>query len=96
MSWELALRRAVGANRKRVVWQIVRRTASIGLFGALLGLFFYAVVVAPAITGALPELPLARPDLMFRAVIPPLLLALVAAIAPGLQVTGRPPSQVLR
>lgn len=96
MSWELALRRAVGASRKRVVWQIMRRTMSIGLFGAVLGLFFYAVVVAPAITGALPDLPLVRAGLMARAALLPVLLALVVAVVPGIRVTGRPPSQVLR
>jgi len=96
MAWEIALRRGVGATRRRMAGFILLRTAKIAVMGGAIGLFFYATVVAPALAKSMPEIPLADASLLVRAAGLPMLLALLAAVAPGLALLARPPSAILR
>ena len=96
MAWEIALRRGVGASRLRMAGFILRRTATVGMSGAVIGLFLYAVVLAPALAKAMPGIPLAEARLLAWSAGLPMLLALLAAVAPGLRLLQRPPSWLLR
>jgi putative ABC transport system permease protein len=95
LAWELALRRAVGASRRRMMWHVGIRTAVIGIFGGTLGLFFYASIVAPALAQAMPGMALGNPALLGRAAVVPVLLALVAGILPAVRLLRRPPGTLL-
>jgi len=96
MAWEIALRRGVGATRLRMAGFVVLRTAAVGVMGGAIGLFFYATVVAPALARSMPGIPLADAGLLVRAAGFPVLLALVAAMMPGLALLARPPGWILR
>ena len=96
IAWELALRRAAGATRRRMTRHILVRTGSIGIRGLLLGVFLYAVVVVPMLEREVPNLATATSPLLPLAAILPMLLALVAGIAPGLRLLRKPPSHLLR
>ena len=96
MAWEIALRRGVGATRRRMAGFILLRTAKIAVMGGALGLFFYATVVAPTLAKSMPGTPQADIGLLATAAVLPMLLALLAAVTPGLALLTRPPSSILR
>ncbi|HSE50904.1 MAG TPA: FtsX-like permease family protein [Gemmatimonadales bacterium] len=96
IAWELALRRGVGATRRRMAGFVLIRTAGVWIMGGVLGIFFYGVVVAPALARAMPGIPGAEPGHLLRVAVLPLLLALLAAITPGLLRLTRPPAAILR
>ena len=96
IAWELALRRGVGATRRRMAGLVLIRTARVWIMGGGLGLFFYGVVVAPALARAMPGISGAEPGHLLRAALLPLLLALLAAITPGLLRLSHPPAAILR
>ena len=96
IAWELALRRGVGASRRRMAGFVLVRTAAVWMMGGALGFFFYAVVVAPALARSMPGIAGADPGLLLRTAAIPLLLALLAAVAPGLLRLTHPPAAILR
>ena len=96
IAWEIALRRGVGATRRRMAGFVLVRTAAVWILGGVLGLFFYGVVVAPALARSMPATAGAAPGPLLRSAAIPLLLALLAAVAPGLWRLTRPPAAVLR
>lgn len=96
IAWELALRRGVGATRRRMAGFILVRTAAVWIMGGALGLFFYGVVVAPALARAMPGIAGADPGLLLQAAALPLPLALLAAVTPGLLRLTHPPAAILR
>jgi hypothetical protein len=96
IAWELALRRGVGATRRRMAGLVLVRTAAVWIMGGALGLFFYGVVVAPALASAMPGIAGAEPGLLLRAAALPLLFALLAAVTPGLLRLTHPPAAILR
>jgi ABC-type antimicrobial peptide transport system permease subunit len=50
LSHELAIRRAVGATRRRIAWWVLARAAGAGIVGTALGVFLYLSVMMPAVT----------------------------------------------
>lgn len=50
LSHELAIRRAVGATRRRIAWWVLARAAGAGIAGTALGIFLYLSVMMPAVT----------------------------------------------
>jgi hypothetical protein len=96
IAWELSLRRAVGASRRRMAGLVLVRTAAVWIMGGTVGFFFYGVVVAPALARSLPGIAGAGPGLLLRTAAIPLLLALLAAVTPGLLRLARPPAAILR
>jgi hypothetical protein len=96
MAWELALRRGVGATRRRMAGFVLVRTAAVWIMGGALGFFFYGVVVAPALARSMPGIGGAEPGLLLRTGAVPLLLALLAAVTPGLLRLTQPPAAILR
>jgi len=96
IAWELALRRGVGATRRRMAGLVLVRTAAVWIMGGALGFFFYAVVVAPALARSMPGIAGADPGLLLRTAAMPLLLALLAAVTPGLLRLTHPPAAILR
>ena len=50
LSHELAIRRAVGATRRRIAWWVLARAAGAGIAGTALGVFLYLSVMMPAVT----------------------------------------------
>lgn len=96
IAWELALRRGLGATRRRMAGFVLIRTAAVWILGGVLGLFFYGVMVAPALARAMPGISGAEPGHLLRAAALPLLLALLAAVTPGLLRLSHPPAEVLR
>ena len=96
IAWELALRRGMGATRRRMAGFVLVRTAAVWIMGGALGFFFHAVVVAPALARSMPGLAGADPGLLLRTAAIPLLLALLAAVTPGLLRLTHPPAAILR
>lgn len=96
IAWELALRRGVGATRRRMAGFVLVRTAAVWIMGGALGFFFYAAVVAPALARSMPGIAGADPGLLLRTAAIPLLLALLAAVTPGLLRLRHPPGAILR
>jgi hypothetical protein len=96
IAWELALRRGVGATRRRMAGLVLVRTAAVWIMGGVLGFFFYAVVVAPALARSMPGIAGADPGLLLRTALIPLSLALLAAVTPGLLRLADPPAAILR
>lgn len=96
MAWEIALRRGVGASRLRMAGFVVLRTAAVAVMGGALGLVFYAIVVAPTLARSMPGIPLMDAGVLLRAAGFPMVLALAAAVTPGLRLLSRPPSAILR
>jgi putative ABC transport system permease protein len=95
MAWELALRRALGARKRRIAGLVVVRTAGVATGGGALGLFLYGVILSGALSGTVAHLPLADFGLLIGAASVPAVLALVAGIIPGLRVLRRPPATLL-
>jgi hypothetical protein len=75
---------------------VLVRTAAVWIMGGALGFFFHAVVVAPALARSMPGLAGADPGLLLRTAAIPLLLALLAAVTPGLLRLTHPPAAILR
>jgi len=95
VTWELGLRRAVGARRHAVAGFVLLRTLALAGGGALLGAFLYASVLLPALAGVL--VAGSPPPLqLVRVAVVPVLLAVVAGILPGLKLVRSAPIALLR
>jgi hypothetical protein len=96
MGWELALRRAVGASRRRMVGLVLWRMAAIGAGSAALGAFCYATILLPALAESLPQITLGVLPRWLAVMLLIGLLALTIGAIPGLRRLWRAPSDVLR
>lgn len=100
---ELALLRAVGANRAQVLGSVMLEAVLVGLIGAVLGMLA-GVGLAKAVTAALDasgaDLPtstlVVRPNTVAIALAIGLVVTLVAAVTPALRATRVPPLAALR
>jgi hypothetical protein len=96
VAWELGLRRAMGARRCQIVSFVVWRAIGVAGGGAVLGLFLYASVLAPALSVSLTTASLARPLDLAPIGILPVFLAILAGLLPGLGSVRRAPSTFVR
>jgi hypothetical protein len=89
ISWELALRRAVGARRLHVLAHVGRRAAAIAVGGAAAGISIYALVVSPELRRLLPHVELPETSAVALVVCLPAMLVTIAGTVVGLRISLR-------
>jgi putative ABC transport system permease protein len=100
---ELALLRAVGANRRQILTSVLLEAVLVGLIAAAIGLgagILLAKLVITALSSGGADLPttsiVVRPNTVVIALLIGLLVTLVAAVLPAIKATRVPPLAALR
>jgi putative ABC transport system permease protein len=83
MAHELALRRAVGAPRWRILVFVFARAMGVGIGGAVFGGYVYAFALAPVLAVSVAHVALPALGTILWIVIPPVLLAVTLGTIPG-------------
>ncbi|HEX9895979.1 MAG TPA: FtsX-like permease family protein [Gemmatimonadales bacterium] len=95
LAHELAVRRALGASRRRIMGFVLGRAAGIGVGGIGVGLFLFFVVFRETLSGQLSNLPAWQPRVFIGTALLLLGVALGAALLPAWRMTHRQPSTFL-
>jgi ABC-type antimicrobial peptide transport system permease subunit len=92
---EIGIRMALGANRKQILWMVVRESMFVGLAGLGLGLPF-AFLLARALRSLLYGLSPADPITFVLALMGIGVIALAASVIPAHRAAGVDPQSALR
>ena len=95
LAHELAVRRAVGAPRWRLMAGLLTRAAGIGLGGTAVGLFIFFVVLREMLTAQFAGLPAWQGPLFYRTAGLLVGVGLAAAWLPAWQLIRKPPASLL-
>jgi predicted lysophospholipase L1 biosynthesis ABC-type transport system permease subunit len=95
VAWEVALRRSLGARRRRVAGSIILRIMGMAWGGGILGALLYQQIGVAALAGSLPSQPGVSPSMLIAVVLPVLLAVVVGSIS-AFRLLYRPPASILR
>ena len=92
---ELAVRRAVGASRWRLMGRLLVRAAGIGVGGMVVGLFLFFVVLRQMLTAQFAGMPAWQGPLFYRTAALLVAVGLAAAWVPAWKLVRKPPASLL-